>query len=113
VFEEELALHQSLAEVSGPDAAFVGLGWIAGQQGDDATALAYFEQALAIRRGKVEKWMVAETLNLMGEVFQRQGKLEQAYKYYTEGLVLAHEVGDKAAIAYLFLHLGTLAHTQN
>jgi DNA-binding CsgD family transcriptional regulator len=89
------------------------LGWIAGLQGDDATALAYFEQALAMRREKVEKWMVAETLNLMGEIFQRQGKLEQAGKYYTESLVLAHEAGDKAATAYLLRHLGTLAHIQN
>jgi predicted ATPase/DNA-binding CsgD family transcriptional regulator len=110
--EEELAVCRLLGRTES-DAVYLSLGWIAGLQGDDATALAYLEQALAIRRRLVETWAVVETLNLMGEVFQRQGKLDQAGEYYTEGLALAYEVGDKAATAYILRHLGTLAHAQN
>jgi Flp pilus assembly protein TadD len=72
-----------------------GLGWIAGQQGDYATARVHIEEALALRRAKADKWSIGQSLSLLGEVLQRQGELEQASNLYCECLVLAREVGDK------------------
>jgi predicted ATPase/DNA-binding CsgD family transcriptional regulator len=113
LFEEELALSQTVDDGAGIIGdAYASLGWLAGQQGDDATAYALFEKALAIRRGLDTKWTVVETLNLLGEVLQRQGKLEQAGRHYAESLVLAREVGDKTQMALLLQHLATIAQTQ-
>jgi DNA-binding CsgD family transcriptional regulator len=53
--------------------------------------------------------MIAEALNLLGEVDQQQGKLEQAHTWYVEGLVLGSEVGDKGCMAHTLHNLGTLA----
>jgi predicted ATPase/DNA-binding NarL/FixJ family response regulator len=112
LFEEELAVYR-LSASADFSAVYVSLGWVAGLQGDDAAALAYLEQALAISRRFVITWTAVETLNLMGEVFERQGKLDQAGEHYAEGLALAYEMGDKAATAYILRHLGTLAYVQD
>ncbi|CAN5586330.1 hypothetical protein BH10CHL1_BH10CHL1_14920 [soil metagenome] len=113
MFEEELSLYQTLGQANqGTGNAFVSLGWIAGQQGEDASAIAFFEKALLILRAVDDKWTSADTLNLLGEVRQRQGALEQAGQQYAEGLVMARAMGDKAYIAHILHNLARLALTQ-
>ena len=70
------------------------------------------EESLALRRALADKWMITNSLNLLGEVCQRQGQVEQANNLYFECLALAHEINDKACIAHILHHLGTLAQSQ-
>ncbi len=56
--------------------------------------------------------MITNSLSLLGEVRQRLGQLEQASNLYNECLTLAHEIGDKACMAHILHHLGTLAQAQ-
>ena len=92
--------------------AFMGLGCIAYEAGDDASAGAHFEEALTIRRTMTDQWSIAAALNALGQVRQRQGSLLAAGKLYREALALTYAIGDKAGMALLFYLLGTLAYAQ-
>lgn len=112
LFEEEHALFEALGDQWGMANAFMGLGCMAYEAGDDDSAGAHFEEALTIRRTMTDHWSIAAALNALGQVRQRQGSLLAAGKLYREALALTSAIGDKAGMALLFYLLGTLAYAQ-
>ncbi len=70
-----------------------------GLEGDYPTAAAHLDRALALFRELGESWTCAQVLHLLGEIAQRTGDLPHAGRCYRESLLLAHQMGDKAAVA--------------
>ena len=64
---------------------------------------------MTLRQARGDKWDIAEALNLLGEVMQRHGELDQANALYIECLLLDRAVGDKARMALTLRHLATIA----
>ena len=111
LFEEEYALSLALHDLSGLALAHLGLGLLACQD-DEAVAVAHLDQALAMQREIGEPWKLIFTLNLLGQLVQRQGDWGRAGSLYREGLLLAGDVGDKAALAHIIQQIGSLAYAQ-
>ena len=107
-FAEEHAISLAHGYKSTLGLALQGLGWVAGLQGLYPTAAAQLERALALFRELEEPWTCAQALHLLGEVAQRTGDLPHAGRCYRESLLLAHQMGDKAAVALVLQQVGTL-----
>jgi predicted ATPase/DNA-binding NarL/FixJ family response regulator len=112
MYEEEFALSMSARRRADVAWATTGLGLVAALEDDDLTAIAHFENALVVQRELGEMWTFALTLNLLGEVVQRQGDWERAANAYRESLRCAHASGDKACIANVLHQIGALAHVR-
>lgn len=111
LYEEEYALSLELHDLSGLALAHLGLGLLACQD-DEAVAVAHLDQALAMQREIGEPWKLIFTLNLLGQLVQRQGDWGRAGSLYREGLLLASDGGDKAALAHIIQQIGSLAFAQ-
>ena len=105
-FEECQALFKKVPDEWGIALALSGLGLIASQQGDYATARAQLEASRTLWQDQSDKWSLGDVLCLLGEVVQRQGELEQARDLYAECLLVSHDVGDKTRTALMLHHLG-------
>lgn len=92
--------------------AEAGLGWVASLQGDYAAAAVHLRKALALFRELEESWTTALALHLLGEIAQRTGDLPHAGRCLGESLLLAHRVGDKAAVGLILQDVGALACIQ-
>jgi DNA-binding CsgD family transcriptional regulator len=111
-FEEEHAICIAHGYRSSLALATMGLGWVAGLQGDYAAAAAHLDKAVALQRQREESWTLAQALHLSGQVAQRSGDLLHAGRCYRESLLLADQIGDKAAVAAVLRQLAALAHAQ-
>ncbi len=104
----------------GDQAGLLGnLGYIANAQGDKAQALAFFEQALPLRRQVGDKAGEATTLNNIGAVYAALGDKPKALDYYNQALPLMRQVGDRWGesitrynMAMVYADLGDLAQAE-
>ncbi|MET0837536.1 MAG: tetratricopeptide repeat protein [Marmoricola sp.] len=72
-------------------------------------ALAMCEEALALAREVGDQPLLAQVLNLLGELTRVQGDDERAQAAYTEGLVAARAAGDETHVAMLVGNLSFIA----
>jgi tetratricopeptide (TPR) repeat protein len=87
-------------------------GVLARMQGDYATALAYHEQSLAIRRELGDRLGVAASLNGLGNLAYSQGDYPAARAYYEQSLIIKRETENQTAIAGSLNNLGLVAYHQ-
>ncbi len=74
--------------------------------GDKTQALAFYEQALPLRRQVGDKAGEATTLNNIGGVHSALGDKTQALAFYEQALPLRRQVGDKAGEATTLNNIG-------
>jgi predicted ATPase/class 3 adenylate cyclase/Tfp pilus assembly protein PilF len=92
--------------------ALNGAGNLAYSQGDYASAHAYYEESLTIRREVGDRSGIAGSLNNLGLVAHSQGDFASAQAYYEESLPLFREIGNRNGIANSLNNLGLVAHSQ-
>ena len=87
--------------------------------GEKQQALAYYEQALPLRRQVGDKGGEATTLNNLGRRVYRPGRKQQALQYYEQALPLRRQVGDRGGesvtrynIAMVYAGMGRLAEAE-
>lgn len=73
----------------------VNLGTVAYQQGEWAGARAYYEAGLAAYTQLNEQRHVLIAINCLGNVSLREGKLDEAGRWYAEALPRRQAIGDK------------------
>jgi non-specific serine/threonine protein kinase len=89
-----------------------GLGWIALCLGDTATAEAWLEEALAIRRRLGDGLGVAHTLTVLGNVAEYRGDDAGAQAWYAEALDGFRAVGHLPGIAWSLVSQADAAHSR-
>jgi len=99
LYEESLALSQSLGDTAGIARSLQGLGWVERHRGNLTAARRLSEEALALWREVGDKERVASTLRLLGLLHDLQGEPERARTLYEESLALRRKLGDKNGIA--------------
>jgi len=65
------------------------LGYLAGERGDSATALALVEESLGIAHDLQDQMLVARALNAKGDIYRAMDDMEAARPLYEESLALA------------------------
>jgi non-specific serine/threonine protein kinase len=70
------------------------LGYLAGQRGESATALALVEEALAIAHDMQDQALVARALTTKGDIYRAMDNMEAAQPVYEESLELARAADD-------------------
>ena len=105
----EALLAELSASSAGPeDQGFLltDLGYIAGALGDKAQALAFYEQALPIKRQVGDKVGEAVTLNNIGRANDDLDDKAQALAFYEQALPIFREVGDVSGEATTINNIG-------
>ena len=74
--------------------------------GDWKQALAYFRQALPIRREVGDRAGEADTLTTIGLALDNLGDWQQALTYYQQAIPIWREVGDRAGEAVTLTTIG-------
>jgi tetratricopeptide (TPR) repeat protein len=72
------------------------LGEMAGEEGDFATAVTCFEQALVAARAQGDRYYEAERLYCLGQALRHLGDASAAHCRLTEALTVARQVNDEA-----------------
>jgi len=72
------------------------------------SSLRYFEQALAIERGRNDRIAIARELNSIGTLHGRTGQFAEALRAHNEALTIARDTKDRAEIARGLRLLGVL-----
>jgi tetratricopeptide (TPR) repeat protein len=88
------------------------LGYFALDLGQQQTAHAHLEEAVALMREIGFRWGLANALNNLGNVARAQGNFAVAQTLYEESLRINQDLGDSWAIAYLLEDAGCLAAAQ-
>jgi len=88
--------------------ALDGAGGVAHAQGDFARAVAWNEEALALRRSLGDRSSVADSLIALGSIAENQGDFARAATLFGESLALCRDVGDRRAISGALNALGWL-----
>jgi predicted ATPase len=109
--EEALASDQP-APSAARARALDGAGNLAETQGDYGQAIAFYEEALALRRGLGDKQGIAGSLNDLGNVAYWQGDYGRALALHEQSLALKRELGDRSDIAISLNNLGLAAYRQ-
>ncbi len=89
-----------------------GAGIFANQQGDYGHAAALLERSIEMARRLDDHWLLAATLNDLGNVRYEQGDNQQATSLYEEGLALYRSLGDSWGIGVLLGNLGGVYQEQ-
>jgi predicted ATPase/DNA-binding XRE family transcriptional regulator len=92
--------------------ALNGAGVLAWRQGDDSSAHASLEEALAASRQAGDKQTISLSLNNLGVIAHDQGDYAAAYALHEESLALRRELGDKWGIARSLHNLGRVPKEQ-
>lgn len=88
------------------------LGYTCERRGEVKKALAYYEQALPIRRELDDREGEGVTLNNMAAIYDDQGKYELALQYYEQDLTICREGGDRKGEGTTLNNIGRLYRTQ-
>jgi predicted ATPase/DNA-binding SARP family transcriptional activator len=88
------------------------LGVEASRRGDLASAQAYFEESLALRRELGDVWGVAQSLVNLGYIAHKLGDPFKARSLCEEGLMMARASGEQSRVAFALANLGELAADQ-
>jgi tetratricopeptide (TPR) repeat protein len=86
----------------------VNIGFVHDALGEKTQALAYYEQALPLRRQAGDKAGEATTLNNLGGVYDDLGEKAQALAYYEQALPLWRQVEDKKGEAATLTNIGAV-----
>ena len=109
LFEESLAIFQSLGDRRGTANALHNLATVVGWRGEDERAVALVDESLTLWRELGDTWGIGMALGLRGNLAQRQGDRERAVALAEESLTLLRAVGDTWGIAFRLCDLGVLA----
>ncbi|HZP81854.1 MAG TPA: tetratricopeptide repeat protein [Chthonomonadaceae bacterium] len=89
-----------------------GAAILASEQNDFPTALAYFEERLAIQRQSGDKRQISNALNNLGLSLFHQRRFAEARPLLEESLALKRELDDRRGIAMSVGNLGMIASEQ-
>ena len=107
-YENSLHIAEATHNDQMIDQNLKNLGSLYSEQGDYTVALAYMERVI---HGKVflqgDKSSVPVTLNILGALYRRLGRYNDALEAVERGLPLAREAGNSQQIAYLLTTRGT------
>jgi predicted ATPase/class 3 adenylate cyclase/Tfp pilus assembly protein PilF len=92
--------------------ALDGLGGLLRAQGDEATARARYEEALAIRRASGHRAGIAHSLSNLAGMARDRGDYDAARAGYEEALAIRRALGDSEGVARTLINLGILAQRQ-
>ncbi len=92
--------------------ALIGAGALAREQGDLASATAFLEESLTIRRELDDKKGIAGCLNNLGNVATDQSDYVGARALFEESLTIRREIGDRQGIADSLNNVGYVAQQQ-
>jgi predicted ATPase/DNA-binding CsgD family transcriptional regulator len=92
--------------------ALLGAGMLAHYAADDALAVPWLEESLAVYRAVEDRWGLSFTLAILGIVAEDAGDYNHAAAGFAESLVHARTAGDPAATGLALLHLGIVAWGQ-
>jgi len=110
---EALAAYHAVASSPAPAeeraAALNNACVLAGELGDQKTALADCEAALRLRRSLADPAAVAETANNLGLVLEVIGRPAEAAERYREALAFNRKLGDRESVVVNLGNLGALA----
>jgi predicted ATPase/class 3 adenylate cyclase len=79
---------------------------------DHATAIARFEECIALARAISDRRLESTALARLGRIGLEQSHFDQAEKYLQESLAIARELNDIDVSAYTLAHLGYISHYQ-
>lgn len=88
--------------------ALIGLGGMAGDLGGKAPTESYFERALAVLGARSARFQRAWIEWELGNAFRRQGRLEDASRYFETALARSREIGDTSSESIVTLDLAGL-----
>ena len=113
-YDEGLTLCRELGAAGSRPLAFAldRSGEIARHQGDDAAALSFHEESLALWRELNSKDGIACALHNLGFLAHGRGDDMQALSYFREGLALVWELKDKRGVAEAIAGLAVVAGAQ-
>lgn len=109
VFEECLALSEDHGT---PDAALIGVGWVALAQGRVREAESAFQRALPLVRQAAERFETALVLSFLGEAAWLRHELRESRAHFDEGLDLAEAMGAPFPLARCLSGLARVAQVQ-
>ena len=79
---------------------------------DHATAMARFEECIALARTISDRELESKALARLGRIGLEQGKFEQATGYLQDSLKIARDLDDFDVQAYALAHLAYISHYQ-
>ncbi|HEY7031505.1 MAG TPA: LuxR C-terminal-related transcriptional regulator [Thermomicrobiales bacterium] len=89
--------------------ALLGAGMLAHYAADDARAIPWLEESLALYRTTSHRWGLAFTLTILGIVAEDSGDYDRAAALFAEGLVHARAADAPVETGLLLFHLGIVA----
>src|SRR5438067_2382609 len=87
-------------------------GYLANRQGDNAVAVAFLEESLAICLEVDDRHGIASALERLGLTIALQGDYERGRALVEESVARFRELGEKAGLGWTLVSLGMLARTQ-
>ena len=93
---------------TGEAKAYLNIGWVYGDQGENAKALENFYASLRIYEKIGNKKMIAFLLQMVGATLEYLGNLDDALKRVNESLEIKKQIGDKEGIAQSLNSIGEL-----
>lgn len=97
---ESNAIFAGLEQIGGYARALWHLGMLTEQEGDKATALSFYEQALALFRSCNDSILPTGVLRMMGWNCYELGDRMRGRNLFQESLILAMENGHRAEVAH-------------
>jgi DNA-binding CsgD family transcriptional regulator len=92
--------------------ALLGVGMLAHYAADDARAVPWLEESLALYRASGDRWGLAFTLTILGIVAEDAGDYDKAAARFTESLIHARAADDPVETGLALFHLGITAWGQ-
>jgi predicted ATPase len=106
LYEESLALHESLGDRIHMAGCLTGLGNIARAEGDYLKARALYKEGLAIKQDLGEVWGSAVQFHNLAKVAHHLGELTEAGTLFEQSLAIAKSFDDKRLISRSLAGLG-------
>jgi predicted ATPase/class 3 adenylate cyclase len=103
----ERAVELAAGEAGAPLARLAhGLGVLRQQQGENAAAIALFNQSLAISTDLGDQTQMAVELNSLGIAYRSMGDLATAMALFGESIAIARRIGNEARLSTALANLG-------
>ncbi|MBW4549544.1 MAG: CHAT domain-containing protein [Aphanocapsa sp. GSE-SYN-MK-11-07L] len=99
-------LYQQLDDKSGEAIALLGTGAVYSALGEQQKALAYYNQALPLRKAVGDRSGEANTLSNIGVVYADLGEKQKALEYYNQALPILQAVSDRSGEATTLDNIG-------
>ena len=109
----ELYLAEKLNYRKGVADAWMNIGNVYNNGGDNLQALECFNKACEIRKEIGDEKGRASSLNNIGNIYDGEGDYPRAIDYYLEGLKVAEKQHDKVHMAMLYGNIGNVYNLMN